>query len=372
MFANELPMTGALADRINYQARNYRVLLALRYDFLHLLERWRKQMPAVMENRMELRLLAGPQALQAVVRPGQMRPGKPAIIDDEVGRNIVRFVAGVEATLPLLEIDAVPPLLSLVCAELNAVRLEQGGEQISHSQFEGGSAEILNSFYERSFDVSTFGAKLESVPHATETLNALRVLVEDRLLSADGYRESISFDTVIWVLSGKADVPTAKLVLSSLIERRLLSVDERGGVQRLELTHDVLTRIAKASRDARTEKEAVERAKAEQERAEETTRKAVAERNRLRTLAIVSVVCAVIAAAGAAFGILGMVHSKQAAEEAAQGFGAARTATDGFLSRIAGVDLATSRAFRNCGRKWQTRPSRSTARCWRGVRRTKI
>jgi hypothetical protein len=45
-----------------------------------------------------------------------------AIVSDATGAAIVRFVAGVTHEVPLDEIDAVPPLLSLLCAELNEHR----------------------------------------------------------------------------------------------------------------------------------------------------------------------------------------------------------------------------------------------------------
>jgi len=63
----------ALADRLDYAARPAKVLLSVREDFLHLLERYRGRMPALMDNRFELRLLTGPQALEAVIEPGRLR-----------------------------------------------------------------------------------------------------------------------------------------------------------------------------------------------------------------------------------------------------------------------------------------------------------
>ncbi len=79
-----------LAEREDYQAHPAKVLLSLREDFLYLLERWRWQLPTLMDNRMELRPLSGVQAVQAVTEPGSLRSGK-----QEVARAIVRFVAGV-------------------------------------------------------------------------------------------------------------------------------------------------------------------------------------------------------------------------------------------------------------------------------------
>jgi hypothetical protein len=122
-----------LAERLDYKVQRTRVLLSLREDFLYLLERWQRAIPSLMENRVELLMLNGPKAFEAVVRPGQLRPGMPAIMPDDVGCAVVRFVAGAAADAPLEQIDAVPPLLSLVCAELNAQRLLSGAQQIPAS-----------------------------------------------------------------------------------------------------------------------------------------------------------------------------------------------------------------------------------------------
>jgi len=69
-----------------------------------------------MRNRMPLRLLTGPQAFEAVVWPGRI-DGRN-LISDRVGEHIVRFVAQRPDDMPLEEIEAVPPLLSLVCERL--------------------------------------------------------------------------------------------------------------------------------------------------------------------------------------------------------------------------------------------------------------
>ncbi len=305
-----------LAERLDYRARHARVLLSLREDFLHLLERWRRSMPSLMENRLELRMLSGPQAFLAVVRPGQLRPGLPAIIPDPVGQAIVRFVAGANDDVPLGEIDAVPPLLSLVCAELNAQRLDSDEAQITQAQFEGHSSDILASFYLRSFERATYGSALDGIADADAVLKNLRHLIEDRLLSPDGFRESIALDTIARDLSLEADADASRAVLDALVERRLLTVEERGGVRRIELAHDVLTRIVRASRDERHEVEAVARAQSEKERAQAETARILKERNRLQRLVIVASCLAVIAVASAIVGWLGFRRSEEAKRQA--------------------------------------------------------
>ena len=94
----ELAENQELADRIDYAARPIRVLLSMREDYLHQLERHRAAMPSMMDNRMELRPLNGKHALEATVEPGRMRchpnPALRPIVNDETGKAIVRLVAG--------------------------------------------------------------------------------------------------------------------------------------------------------------------------------------------------------------------------------------------------------------------------------------
>ncbi len=239
-----------LAERLSYYSHPAKVLLSLREDYLHLLERWRWQLPALMENRMELRPLSGTQAVQAVVEPGSLRPGKPPIVSPEVAAAIVRFVAGVQPDVPLDELDAVPPLLSLLCSELNAERQAIGEETIKAELLHGRSSHILEKFYANTF-----------AHHPP----VVRQFVEDRLLSDAGYRQTVTLDTAEAELA-RAGIPLDKSVevITDLVGRRLLVVEERGGIRRIELTHDVLTPVALASRTARREREEAERIASEQ------------------------------------------------------------------------------------------------------------
>lgn len=250
-----------LADQVDYHARPAKVLISLREDFLHLVERWRHQLPALMDNRMELRPLSGTQALEVVTEPGRLRPGRPPIVSEKVAAGIVRFVAGVRSDVPLEEIDAVPPLLSLMCAELNAQRLEAHEETISSEQLEGQSSQILERFYSETF---------------ANHPGAVREFVEDRLLSDAGYRQAVTLDTAEaeLVRGGLAD-ETARTAVADLVQRRLLTVEERGGVRRIELTHDVLAPVATASRLQRREREAnALQARRQQERLRRQRRRA--------------------------------------------------------------------------------------------------
>ena len=241
---SRLETDDVLADRLDYAARPAKIVISLREDFLHLLERYRGRMPALMDNRFELRLLTGPQALEAVIKPGRLRcrPGTDLapLVSEATGGAIVRFVAGVAPDIPLAEIDAVPPLLSLLCAELNEQRLAAGESVIRPGQLEGRAEDILGQFYERCFS---------SQP------SAVRTFVEDRLLSATGFRESTTLDTATHELTraGLTHDDAVKAI-AGLVDARLLTSEERGGIRRIELTHDILTSIARRSRTAREER----------------------------------------------------------------------------------------------------------------------
>ncbi len=51
--------------------------------------------------------------------------GLPPIVSEATARRIVRFIAEKKEDVPLEEIEAVPPILSLLCRELNERRYPQ-------------------------------------------------------------------------------------------------------------------------------------------------------------------------------------------------------------------------------------------------------
>lgn len=223
-----------------------RLIISLREDFLSHLETWKAALPSLMRNRMPLQLLTGPQALEAVVQPGRLRgTGRAPIISTETGNAIVHFVAGVNEDVPLEEIDAVPPLLSLLCYELNERRMAEKRDEIVPTDLSGRAEDILNDYYVRS---------LRGRPRE------LRLLIEEQLLSPGGHRQPVNYDTAVRALTkGCGSAELAEQLLGEVIRERLLTVVESGDLRRLELTHDILCPIARRSRDARHEEEEKER-----------------------------------------------------------------------------------------------------------------
>jgi hypothetical protein len=278
------------AERFDFARSDYRVLIALREDYLAALEGLKKAMPSISQNRLRLARMTGTQALTAVTQPGKK------LVTEEVAAAIVRFVAG-GSELANAEVE--PSLLSLICRELNDARIEQGRSEISLDLLAGSHASILSNFYER--------ALADQPP-------AVRRIVEDELLTASGFRENVAEERLVSYFTAAGAAPNT---LAVLVNRRLLRIEERLDTRRVELTHDVLCAVVKGSRDQRQEREAreaTERLLAEQRERESAARRAMV-RARQVALGCTVLALAAIAAAGFAY-----VNGKRAqrAERAAE------------------------------------------------------
>jgi hypothetical protein len=284
----------SIVERFDFARCDYRILIALREDYLAHLEALKAAMPSITQNRMRLARMTGQQALDAVLKPG----GR--LVSQEVAEAIVRFVAG-GAELRNAEVE--PSLLSLICRELNAARIAQGRAEISADLLAGSHASILAEFYER--------ALADQPP-------GVRRFIEDQLLTDSGFRENIAQERVLKVFAEAGATPEA---LATMVDRRLLRVEERLDIRRVELTHDVLCSVVGASRAARLEREAREAAEAQlaaQHEREAATRRALV---RARQIAAVCGLLAVLAVGAAGFGIYAMrqAEATRAFAETARG-----------------------------------------------------
>ena len=292
----------AAMERFDFSRSDYRILIALREDYLAHLEGLKARMPSVTQNRMRLARMTGVQALTAVTGPG----GK--LVNDEMAQAIVRFIGG-GTELERAEVE--PSLLSLVCRELNTARLAQGRAEISPDLLAGSRDTILSEFYERTLADQPAG---------------VRTFVEDELLTDSGYRESLAEERV---KKGFVAAGASAESLAALVDRRLLRVEERLDVRRVELTHDVLCGVVRASRAVRHEREskaAIERQLAATLAKEATTHAALF---RARMIAAACAVLAIGAAGSAIFGYTNMKRA-QLAEHAARTSAAAAKLAESF------------------------------------------
>jgi hypothetical protein len=281
----------SVAEQFDFTRSDYRVLIALREDYLAHLEAFKAAMPSITQNRMRLAPMTGEQALEAVTKPGGN------LVSQEVAEAVVRFIAG-GSEIRNAEVE--PSLLSLICRELNNARIAQGRSEISADLLAGSHDTILAEFYER--------ALADQPP-------GVRHFIEDELLTESGFRESLGEERVKNAFAAAGAAPDT---LARLVDRRLLRVEERLDVRRVELTHDVLCSVVRASRDLRREREArdaAERKLGEQRARELATRKALV---RARQVAAVCGVLALAAIASAFFGYESMKRAQKAEAQAQQ------------------------------------------------------
>lgn len=279
------------AEKFDFARSDYRVLLALREDYLAKLESLKGAMPSVVQNRVRLAPMTGTQALAAVLEPGK------GLVSQEVAAAIVRFVAG-GAEIANAEVE--PSLLSLICRELNDTRIAQGRKEISLDLLDGSQSSILSNFYERSL--------------ADQPIAARRI-IEDQLLTASGFRENIAEERLLASFKA-ANVPAS--TLSTLVNRRLLRIEDRLDIRRVELTHDVLCGVVKSSRDLRHEREAREATARllEEQRVREAA--AHAAMIRARRIAAACASLAVLALVAAVFAVISTRRAHRAEEVAQQ------------------------------------------------------
>jgi tetratricopeptide (TPR) repeat protein len=254
----------------SFSRHSCKLLLSIREDFLPELEGLRERVPSVALNRLRLQRMNGIAALSVVSQGRQL-------IDSRVGEEIVRFVAAGRSGAPLDSLEVEPALLSVVCRELNDKRQKLNEPKITESLLEGSHDQILTDFYENS--VGDMPVEVRS-------------FIEDRLLTVSGFRDSIAVENALRLPSITPEC------INELVERRLLRREDRGGVQRLELTHDLLTGVIRASAVRRHQDEEAEKARlASIERKRLAVEREIARKRKLRRTQWVAGAMALLAVA---------------------------------------------------------------------------
>jgi hypothetical protein len=339
----------SFSDHFDPDSVPVRVILALRSDYVYVLNRWRSHLTQLGQNNFELRALRGPAAFDAVFKPGELRchyqgevseetkaaTGLPPIVTQETAQRIVRFVARKDEEVPIEEIEAVPPILSLLCRELNERRFTEPdgtpktpAAQITFRESEADIQTIIAAFYERC---------LAGRP------DAVRIFIEEDLVTYSGARLQQDHRSILKVFADGCKIPgasddrraagygdpgAARACLEELVNQRLLTAVGGGENPAYELVHDLLAAVVEKSRTAREERfekeQAARRAEMEREAKEEAKRKQVeAEdqlaretrlRNRLR-LALAGVTIVLILALSA---LWFAIQQKDRADKAAK------------------------------------------------------
>jgi hypothetical protein len=264
------------------------VLLSLRQDYVFALNRWRSHLTQLGQNHFELHALRGPAAFDAVFKPGRLRchyrgevneknkaaTGLPPIITEETAQRIVRFIAQKGEEVPIKEIEAVPPILSLLCRELNERRFvepaatpEAPAAQITFHEGDADIETIISSFYERCLARRPEAIRIFIEEELVSPYSGARLQHDERgilKVFADGYK--IPGAAGDRRAAGYGDISEARICLEDLVNQRLLTAVGAGENPAYELVHDLLTGVIEKSRTARQER-------LEKERVEQRPRK---------------------------------------------------------------------------------------------------
>ena len=244
--AHALDADDGTPSPLDLRGMRYKALLSFREDYLPELEGWRRAIPSLGRVRFRLLAMRRDQAMAAVYRTA------PHLLDEALAARVVQFVAaersaaggnGASASTAPKDAEAEttggtiePALLSLFCRGLNERRKQQKKTRFDDDLLDKAQQGIISDYYRSCID---------GMP------DAVSEFIESELITEKGFRNSYARDDAVpaHLTQGQLD---------RLIGRRLLRLEERYGAQRIELTHDLLTRAVREHRDARrTEQERV-------------------------------------------------------------------------------------------------------------------
>ena len=204
-----------------------RIVLIIREDFLARLEDYSYGIAALRRNRIGIKRMNGSQALDVILKPN------PDIVTTDGAIRILSKVSGKEVTfseksLAQLSIDT--SILSLFCSELYQRAVETGNAAITVDLIEEFGNDIIAKFYS------------DNMSHVDP---ALAEYLERHLLTSSGFRNSVAYEDITIPKVSKEVVSKG---LELLTEKRILRIEDVDGVVRVEFTHDVLCKVAKAHR----------------------------------------------------------------------------------------------------------------------------
>ncbi|WGK64211.1 nSTAND1 domain-containing NTPase [Croceiramulus getboli] len=262
-----------------YSKQNYHIVLSLREDYLARLDELKNHIPSIMNNGFRVVQMTISQALEAAIKPGK------GLIDEPVAIEIIKKLPDVsQADFDVLNekgsdkqaLKVEPFLLSLICDQLNEVRIEKGLPNIDKKIVaEFNVDDVIKSFYRET--LKKFDSNVE-------------LAIENLLLDADGFRKLQPLKEF------QSEYAISDDDIVKLVNSRIIRQENRNNVDYIELIHDVLRDVIKKKRDQReriqlykAEKEAREKKAREEQKAREL-QEAKSRKRRRRILAIVGLI----------------------------------------------------------------------------------
>ena len=196
---------------------DFHLVITLREDFLSYLERYTEDIPCLKQNRFCLQPITEEQAVQIITRP------IPGIASPQVAQTTLSKISGDGKKPGIARGQVDSAILSLYLNRLYDKMVENGSEIFTEDLIEAFGDHIIRDFYEE----CVAGIQPESIRY-----------LEDRLVNAEGFRESVPLSKV------HRDGIVSDDDVSTLKSRHLIHDFKDGnGVQRIEYVHDKICEV---------------------------------------------------------------------------------------------------------------------------------
>lgn len=276
------------------QQPNVRIVLSIRSDFLHMIDRVSKSIPGILRNRYELLPLDRDKARAAIVNPAKQlgEYASPAFTyAPEALEEMLSFLSGRKAPNPEEdgkqegtrpdEIEAVN--LQIICQDVEERIIDyqkDAGFEVDSHFYEGqkGLRFSIRNFYQNQLNQfpkafverialkKSQGAAITTLDKALVAKDAAvlhdiaRRLIEESLITPGNRRNSVVDDTLI------SEYQVSPDFLDTLVDKsRLLRKEPRLDDFYYEISHDTLLPAVIESRNARRDKEQADRQREEYE-----------------------------------------------------------------------------------------------------------
>lgn len=315
---------------------NYKVVMAIRSDKLALLDHLSHAVPAILDQRYELKALNRTAATDAIVNPAQITHipfSSPTFEYEQTAlHQILDNLSNKKGEIESFE-------LQIICGHLEDLVQKENLKQIQVAQVGGeeGIKQILNSYYE--LKIQSLGVKAEQL--------LARKLIEENMI-VDGIRVSLAEPIVLREIS--ADL------LKELLRTRIIKPENTHLGNAYEVSHDTLVKPILKSYDKRYKKEQALAAEAERIRLEkeaqaqklkiETEQRKRKRAQRIATIAIVLAIVAVLAVGIASLMTFRANQAQKSAEE--QKIEAVENYNQSLFSEIQRLEKEM-RSFQNAG-----------------------
>ncbi len=215
----------------NYKKPKAKVVFSFREEYLPEFETLAAKIPSLKYSRFRLLPMNGNQAYEVITRTWKEN------INTKEAKHLVSYFTNEPGIEDYSFVTVEPSLLSQVCAYIDKERMESGGGKVSAELLNKYPKEtILRSIYNEAIIAADNSLNLPNDKEANK--NLIKVFVEEKLITTEGYRTRYNLS---------ADDEVLKPGILALTTRYFIREDDNV----VELTHDVLAPIIKSDREKR-------------------------------------------------------------------------------------------------------------------------